>query len=136
MPRAEKRLENIKILIVEDDSDSREVLQLVLEQSGAAVKAAKSTRDALEILAASKKDLPNVIISDLAMPIEDGYALILQVRQLPADDGGKIPAIALSALTSDENKQKAYESGFQKYHTKPFEPDTLIDDILDALGRS
>ena len=135
-PREEKRLKNAKILIVEDDPDSRQVLQLVLEQSGAKVKAATSASDALKILSASKTDLPDAIISDLAMPDKDGYALMNQVRELTADNGGKIPAIALSAFAADENKQKAFSSGFQKYHTKPFEPDLLIDDILKILNKS
>jgi PAS domain S-box-containing protein len=134
-PSDEKQLENVKILIVEDDPDSRQVLQLVLEQSGAKVKTAKSARDALELLTAPKTILPDAIISDLAMPNEDGYALIEQIRQLSIDNGGKIPAIALSAFAADENKQKAYNSGFQKYHTKPFEPDILIEDILDVVGK-
>jgi len=132
-PKEEKFLENVKILIVEDDADSRQVLQLVLEQSGAEVKTAESARDALRLLAASENDLPDVIISDLAMPVEDGYALINQIRKLPENKGGKIPAIALSAFAAGENKQKAYSLGFQKYHTKPFEPDVLIEDILQVL---
>lgn len=132
-PKEEKLLEKIKILIVEDDPDSRQVLQLVLEQSGAEVKSAESAKDALKVLAASKKNLPDVIVSDLAMPVEDGYALINQIRQLPENQGGKIPAIALSAFAAGENKEKAYSLGFQKYHTKPFEPDVLIEDILQVL---
>ena len=132
-PRDEKLLKNIKILIVEDDPDSRQVLQLVLEQTGATVEAAESAKNAWEILSALKDDLPDMILSDLAMPVEDGYALIDRIRRLPAEQGGKIPAIALSAFAAGENKQKAYSSGFQKYHTKPFDPDGLIDDILEIL---
>lgn len=133
-PKNAKRLKDVKILIVEDDLDSRQVLQLVLEQAGARVVAAESVSDALSILDASKTDLPDAIVSDLAMPEEDGYALISRVRQRSPDNGGKIPAIALSAFATDENKQNAYDSGFQKYHTKPFEPDNLVNDILSVLG--
>jgi CheY-like chemotaxis protein len=68
------------------------------------------------------------------MPVEDGYSLINRIRQLPEGKGGKIPAIALSAFTAIEKKQKAFESGFQKYHTKPFEPDILISDIMEVLN--
>jgi signal transduction histidine kinase/ActR/RegA family two-component response regulator len=135
-PKEEKFLQNVKILIVEDDPDSRQVLQLVLEQSGAEVRSAESALVALNTLAASKKDLPDVIVSDLAMPVEDGYALINKIRKLPENEGGKIPAIALSAFAAGENKQKAFKLGFQKYHTKPFEPDVLIEDILQVLGNS
>lgn len=135
-PTGEKLLSDIKILVVEDDQDSRQVLQLVLEQSGAKVSSAESAAEALNLLADSKSDLPNVIVSDLAMPVEDGYSLIRRVRQFPAEAGGRIPAIALSAFAASENKQKAFMSGFQKYHTKPFEPDTLIEDILQVVKDS
>jgi CheY-like chemotaxis protein/nitrogen-specific signal transduction histidine kinase len=133
--KEEKLLENIRILIVEDDADSRQVLQFVLEQSGAEVKSAQSAQDALRALADMKANLPDVIVSDLAMPVEDGYALINKIRKYPESDGGKIPAIALSAFAAGENKQKAYSFGFQKYHTKPFEPDVLVEDILQVLGK-
>lgn len=129
----EKPLNDIKILVVEDDRDSRQVLQLVLEQCGAEVKSTESAQEALSVLINSKDDLPNVIVSDLAMPVEDGYSLINRVRQFPAEKGGKIPAIALSAFAASENKQKAFKVGFQKYHTKPFEPDSLIEDILQVV---
>ncbi|MGC2237686.1 MAG: ATP-binding protein [Pyrinomonadaceae bacterium] len=133
-PKQERLLNNLKVLIVEDDPDSRQVLQLVLEQSGADVRCAESAKAALKLLSAAKNNLPDVIVSDLAMPIEDGYALINRIRQFPEESGGKIPAIALSAFAAGENKEKAYSAGFQKYHTKPFEPDVLIEDILQVLG--
>jgi PAS domain S-box-containing protein len=118
------------ILIVEDDADSREVLQLFLEQSGANVLSADSARSAMRILTTGSNGLPDIIISDLAMPDEDGYSFLTRVRQMPTDRGGAIPAIALSAFTTPESKQKAFESGFQLYATKPFEPDQLIADVL------
>jgi len=124
-PLAEKR-----ILIVEDDADSREVLQLFLEQSGAIVLSADSARAATEILNRRSNGLPDLIISDLAMPEEDGYSLISRIRQMRPELGGEIPAIALSAFTTTESKQKAFECGFQLYSTKPFEPDKLVADIL------
>ncbi|MEP6703396.1 MAG: ATP-binding protein [Acidobacteriota bacterium] len=118
------------ILVVEDDPDSREVLQLFLEQSGAKVLSAESSKVAMEILTSTVTGLPEIIISDLAMPEEDGYSLISRIRQMPADRGGAIPAIALSAFTTVESKQKALECGFQLYSTKPFEPDKLVSDII------
>lgn len=123
-------LSNRKILVVEDDADSREVLQLFLEQSGARVFSAESAKVAMEILNRRSDRLPDLIISDLAMPDEDGYSLLRRIRELPAEQGGKIPAIALSAFTTIESKQKAFDSGFQLYSTKPFEPDRLVADIL------
>jgi CheY-like chemotaxis protein len=129
-PLSEKR-----ILIVEDDPDSREVLQLFLEQSGAQVLSAESATIAMEILT-SASILPDLIISDLAMPEEDGYSLLSRIRQMSTDRGGAIPAIALSAFTTVESKQKAFESGFQLYSTKPFEPDKLVSDILRLATES
>jgi CheY-like chemotaxis protein len=74
--------------------------------------------------------LPDVIISDLAMPEEDGYSLVSRIRELPPEKGGAVPAVALSAFASAESRQKAFESGFHRYLTKPFEPDSIVDQIL------
>ncbi|MEP7038788.1 MAG: ATP-binding protein, partial [Acidobacteriota bacterium] len=122
----DKQLKGIKILVIEDDPDSREVLQLLLEQSGAVVNSTDSAQKAMNLLRESNGNLPDVIVSDLAMPNEDGYALIERIRKLEAENGGEIPALALSAFASNDNKNKAYSAGFQKYHTKPFEPDVII----------
>ena len=129
-PIDRRSLLNRSILVVEDDPDSREVLQLFLEQAGAKVVSAESAKGAMTVLGQASSNLPDIIISDLAMPEEDGYSFLARVRQLPADRGGAIPAIALSAFTTPESKQKAFESGFQLYATKPFEPDRLVADVL------
>ena len=131
---SEKLLEKVKILIVEDDDDSRQVVQLVLEQSGATVESAESAEAAFTLLTNSRNGLPDIIVSDLAMPVEDGFSLISRIRRLPQEKGGKIPAIALSAFAANDKKRKALETGFQKYHTKPFDPDNLIEDILETLN--
>ncbi len=128
-------LNGLNILIVEDDPDSREVLQLFLEQSGADILSAESALEAMTLLSEAKLNggLPDIILSDLAMPDEDGYSLISRIRKLPSENGGSIPALALSAFASNDNKQKAFEAGFQKYHTKPFEPDGIIEDIKELV---
>ena len=131
----DKQLNGVKILLVEDDPDSREVLHLLLEQSGAEVDSTNSAQNAMNLLRESNGNLPDVLISDLAMPNEDGYSLIERVRKLTAESGGEIPALALSAFASNDNKDKAYSAGFQKYHTKPFEPDLIIQDILQIVKR-
>ncbi len=128
-----KPLHKVKVLIVEDDLDSREVLQIYLEQSGANVRSADSAQQAMTVLRESNGDLPDVIVSDLAMPEENGYSLLSRIRKLPVEQGGAIPALALSAFASNEDKQKAAAAGFQKYHTKPFEPDGIIEDIREIL---
>ncbi len=133
MPKEGKLLSGKKVLIVEDDVDSREVLQLFLEQSGAVTKGAESAEEAMNILRQATDDLPDVIVSDIAMPNEDGYSLIGRIRRLAVENGGKIPALALSAFASKEDKNRAYLAGFQKYHTKPFDPDRIIEDIRSLI---
>jgi PAS domain S-box-containing protein len=127
-------LANVRILCIEDDLDSREVLELFLEQNGASVESVESAPEAVSVLNKNGNRF-DVIISDLAMPNEDGYSLISQIRHFPSEKGGKIPALALSAFTTKENKEKAFAAGFQKYHTKPFEPDLLINEILDLIKK-
>lgn len=131
---ARESLRGVRILVVEDDIDSREVLQLFLEQSGAEVKSVESAKLAIHLLAKSKGRLPQIIISDLAMPDEDGYSLISRIRKLPAEEGGTIPALALSAFTTIESRERAFAAGFQKYSTKPFEPELLVKEILGLLN--
>lgn len=127
-------LSRVKILCVEDDLDSREVLELFLEQNGASVVSVESAAEAMSVLDKNGRVF-DVIISDLAMPNEDGYSLISQIRKSSPERGSKIPALALSAFTTKENKEKAFSVGFQKYHTKPFEPDLLINEILDLVKK-
>ncbi|MEP7213262.1 MAG: ATP-binding protein [Acidobacteriota bacterium] len=128
-------LAGIKILIVEDDNDSREVLHLFLQQSGATVESSDSAKSAIKMLDVFG-GLPDIIVSDLAMPDEDGYTLLAKIRKLPAESGGKVPAIALSAFATAESRNRALESGFTSYATKPFEPDLLIREIVEIVGRS
>ncbi len=123
-------LNNISILVVEDDEDSRNVLEIYLEQIGAKVITAESANAAVNILN-SPETAFDIIISDLAMPEEDGYSLMEKVRN--STKHAKTPSIALSAFTAQANRTKAYESGFQKYHTKPFEPDLLVEEIIELV---
>jgi PAS domain S-box-containing protein len=131
-----KLLQGARIFIVEDDDDSREVLQLFIKQNGAVVTSFQSAKAALAGITKPGVRLPDVLISDLGMPDEDGFSLIRKIRALPPESGGTVPTLALSAFTSNESKQKAFESGFDKYCTKPYEPDLLIKDILELLKRS
>lgn len=129
------QLDGLTILIVEDDDDSREVLQLVLEQSGADVTSCNSARAAMHALTGPGGKVPDLMISDIAMPDEDGYSLISTIRKLPAEAGGNIPAIALSAFATEQSRQRALESGFNRYATKPFEPDSLIREARELTDR-
>jgi signal transduction histidine kinase/ActR/RegA family two-component response regulator len=130
----EKLLRGVTILLVEDDADSREVTELFLQQCGAVVRSAESARVAMALLV-SGEHLPDVIVSDLAMPDEDGYSLIRRIRELPAANGGEVPTLALSAFATNESRQKAFAAGFDRYRTKPFEPDLLVEDILELVKK-
>jgi CheY-like chemotaxis protein len=129
--KKEGKFLGLEILIVEDDEDSRNVLEIFLNQFGAVVKSAESVTDAFDILETQTSGLPDLIISDIGMPNEDGYSFIKRIRK--SKHFKDIPAIALSAFTAEENKRKALSFGFQKYHTKPFEPDLLVEEIKKLL---
>lgn len=131
-----KSLANLKILIVEDDDDSREVLHYFLEQKKARVISVPSAQEALKLFENPKGTVFDAIISDLGMPNGNGYSLISKIRNFPPEKGGQIPALALSAFTAKENIENAYTAGFQKYHTKPFDPDLLVRDILGLISKN
>lgn len=126
-------LENIEILIVEDNDDSREVLHFYLNQMGARVYSVSSAKEGLNYLISTESP-PNVIISDISMPEEDGLVFMSKVRNLPIEKGGLIPAIALTAFASSNDTQRIMEAGFQKHHVKPFESELLIRDILEVIN--
>lgn len=127
-------LQNLEILIVEDNQDSREVLEFYLSQLGAKIHSAASSQEGYNYLTSGER-LPEVIVSDISMPDEDGYTFLTKVRALPAEKGGNIPAIALTAFASASDTQKIMSVGFQKHHTKPFEPDVLVEDILSVINK-
>ena len=124
-------LQNLRLLVVDDDPDSRELLDAILEQEGAEVIFAASVKEALAVLNQSS---PDVLISDIGMPVEDGYALIRQIRNDQALQA--IPAIALTAYAHDTDKQKVQEAGFQWHMSKPVDPNELIMLVATLAGRS
>ncbi|MBD2682000.1 response regulator [Nostoc paludosum FACHB-159] len=125
-------LTGIQILVVDDDTDTREFHTFVLEQAGANVTAAASALEALQALAQSK---PDILVSDIGMPETDGHMLMRQVKALQAEQNKQILAIALTAYAGEINQQKALESGFQKHISKPVEPDELVKAIASLIGR-
>jgi len=125
-------LTGIQILVVDDDTDTREFHTFVLEQAGAKVTAAASALEALQALAQSK---PDILVSDIGMPETDGHMLMRQVKALQAEHNKQILAIALTAYAGEINQQKALESGFQKHISKPVEPDELVKAIATLIGR-
>ena len=119
-------LHGVRVLIVEDDDDARELLADVLSDAGAEVTRAAS---AAEAFSAVEAEPPQVMISDVGMPIEDGYSLMRRIRALPPERGGDIPAIALTAYARPDDVRAAAAAGFQLHVVKPVRPDQLLDAI-------
>ena len=117
-----ERLDGLQILLVDDDADGRALTSLVLTDVGARVNAVASAREARQVLAGQR---PDVLISDIAMAVEDGYALIRQIRQHEAEHGGFLPAIALTGYAGDEERSRALGAGFQAHVPKPLDPAKL-----------
>ncbi|MDB4930803.1 MAG: hypothetical protein JWM10_3287 [Myxococcaceae bacterium] len=127
-------LEGTHILVVDDEADARELFAMVLRSTGARVTVASGADEALAAFVAGR---PDVLMSDIGMPGEDGYSLIRRVRSLSADAGGNIPAVALTAFTSAEHRQRALAAGFTLHVCKPVDPDRLIAVAVElaALAR-
>ena len=118
----ESLLRGVNVLVVDDDEDARLLLQMTLSRYGAVVTTAGSARDAL---AAIERTAPHVVLSDIGMPQEDGYDLLRQLRARPADRGGMIPAVAVTAYASASDRSSTQAAGYQAHVAKPFEPDDV-----------
>ncbi|MBE9179548.1 PAS domain-containing protein [Oculatella sp. LEGE 06141] len=118
------------VLVVDDEPDMREFATFVLQQAGATVMTATSAHDALQLLV---NHTPDLLLSDIGMPMMDGYTLMRQIRKLPIAQGGNIPAIALTAYAGEYNQRQALSAGFQQHLPKPIEPDTLIMAIAQLI---
>jgi hypothetical protein len=125
-------LEGKRVLVVDDEADTRDFYATVLESSGASVIAVASAREALEVF---QKQRPDVLVSDIGMPVEDGYTLIAKVRALESDRGKYLPAIALTAYAREVDREQAIAAGFQKHLSKPVEPDELVAVVANLLGK-
>jgi signal transduction histidine kinase len=123
-------LKGVRVLLVDDAADMRFLLARYLQRSGAEVVVVSSAAQAFEEL---KKMKPDILLSDIGMPEEDGYSLIARIRSLPEEQGGKTLAIALTAYTRDEEKQRALAAGFDSHLTKPIFCDVLIEKIRRLL---
>ena len=126
-------LSNVRVLVVDDDPSSRELMSGMLEGYGARVSLADSGQAAVTVLFAQR---PDVLIADLGMPGMDGYALIEQVRALDPDFGGLTPAIAVTAHASAQDRLKALQAGYQNHVAKPVEPEELAIVIASLTGRA
>jgi PAS domain S-box-containing protein len=125
-------LNGIQVLVVDDDSSTREFVAFLLELHQANVIAASTAEEAIATLIQFR---PDILLSDIGMPEVDGYMLMQQVRALPPEQGGETPAIALTAYAGEINYQRAISAGFQKHISKPVEPDILIEAIASLVKR-
>ena len=125
-------LAGIRVLVVDDDADTRDLVTAVLGQSGAEVLTAASAEEALDTLARAR---PDVLVSDLSMPGDDGYALLERVRALGLDRDGRVPAIALTAFARAEDRARALAVGFAVHVPKPVEPAALVEVVARLASR-
>jgi hypothetical protein len=126
-------LAGMRVLVVDDEADTRELITFVLEQYGAKATAVAS---ASEALLAVEKLKPDVLVSDIGMPQEDGYSLIRKLRARESKLGKSIPAVALTAYAREEDCTKALKSGFQRHIPKPVEPNELVVVVADLVGQA
>jgi signal transduction histidine kinase/ActR/RegA family two-component response regulator len=125
-------LEGLRVLLVDDEPEARQIISTVITSTGAEVKACTSAREALAKLVEWK---PDVILSDIAMPDEDGYTFINKVRSLPRDKGGETPAAALTAYARDVDRRQALDAGYQMHIAKPIGAGQLVTMIARLAGR-
>jgi CheY-like chemotaxis protein len=119
----------VKVLVVDDEEDTREVIRRMLSQSGAEVMVASSAEEAMVML---KLEHPKVLVSDIGMPGKDGYELMREVRR--SVEGARIGAVALTAFARSEDRTRAIRAGFQKHMAKPIEPHELLVTVGDLAG--
>ena len=126
------RLAGLRIVVIDDDNDALELLVAMLERNGASIVAARSVQEGL---AAVDDVRPDVIVSDIAMPHKDGHDMIRTLRSLPADRGGRTPALALTAFARQQDRARALAAGFDMYASKPVDPAELVLSVASLAGR-
>jgi signal transduction histidine kinase/ActR/RegA family two-component response regulator len=125
-------LEGMRILVVDDEADSRELVATILTRCGGEVKSCESAAEALRAFRVWK---PDILVSDIGMPQEDGYTLIKKLRKQKLKLAKEIPAVALTAYATEDDRARALSAGFQMHVAKPIEPEDLVKSIAGAAGR-
>ena len=125
------RLKGVRVLVVDDEQDARDVIGEILRRSGAEVSTAGGSQEALQMMG---RERPDVLVSDIAMPDEDGYAFIRTVRQLTPQDGGAVPSVALTAYAREEDRARVLAAGFQSHLAKPVEPADLVAAVAELAN--
>jgi len=118
--------------VVDDELDARQIIMTILERSGADVRTAMSVTAAVQTMDTWR---PDVLISDIGLPVEDGYALIDRIRSRSPEQGGQIPALALTAYARKEDRARILAAGYQLHVPKPVEPRELVKAIANLVGR-
>jgi CheY-like chemotaxis protein len=124
-------LAGVRVLVVEDDRDTRELCRLVLEEQGATVEAVASVGEAWSAL---ERAVPDVLVSDIGLPDEDGYSLLRRLRA--TEHGRSLPAVALTAYAGADNAVRAQDAGFQLHVPKPASPQAIVGAVAVLLGRA
>ncbi len=132
-PVPDSMLAGVRVLAVDDQADARDLVSATLERYGATVFTAASTREALDLLDVER---PHVVIGDIGMPDEDGYTLIRKIRARPADENGRVPAIALTAYARREDHDRAVDAGYQMHLSKPIDDVQLVRAVASVVGRT
>jgi CheY-like chemotaxis protein len=125
-------LRGVRVLLVEDSLDSRDLLVMMLRVKNVDVRAASNGAEARALL---EQWRPDVIVSDIGMPGEDGYEMMAKIRALRPEQGGSLPAIALTAFGDRRARERAYNAGFQRHIVKPGDVDALLVAIGQLSGR-
>jgi CheY-like chemotaxis protein len=127
------RLDGLRVLVVDDEADALGLVSDLLRAQGADVYLAASAPEALEKFGAVR---PDVVVSDIGMPELDGFALIRKIRALGVEQGGRTPAVALTAYAGAEDARRAFAAGFQMHVAKPVEPSQLTTVVANLGGRT
>jgi CheY-like chemotaxis protein len=127
-----ERLAGIHVLVVEDDADSLELMKLILNGWGCTVSSAANVQEAFTVVELWQ---PDIILSDVGLPLEDGYTFMRRLRRLERSRGGRIPAVAVTAFSSESDRQMATTAGFDEHVSKPVYFSVLLRAITKALDR-
>ena len=127
-----KALDGLRILVVDDEADSRDLIAAILMRYGSEVTCSESVSEALRVF---QDWNPDLIVSDIGMPDEDGFSLIKKLRKLKSKRAKQIPVVALTAYATTEERARALTAGFQIHVAKPIEPEALVRSIASAAGR-
>jgi hypothetical protein len=135
-PGGASALAGVRVVVVDDEEDAREMIATTLHDYGAQVQSASSGAEAIALLARREPgERPDVLVCDIGLPGEDGYAVLRRVRTLPIEQGGAIPAVAVTAYARVEDRLRALQAGFQMHVAKPVEPAELVTVLASVVGR-